>query len=45
MRSSLCRYLFIAVKIAKDMKYYDYIGRDISSPNTISVSGKGEILA
>ncbi len=36
---------FIAVKIAKDMKYYDYIGRDISSPNTISVSGKGEILA
>ena len=37
--------LFIGVKIAKDIKAYDYIGRDVSSPNTISVSGKGEILA
>lgn len=36
---------FLAVKIAKDIKAYDYIGRDASSPNTISVSGKGEILA
>src|SRR3989338_9684199 len=36
---------FIAVKIAKDIKAYDYIGRDVSSPNTISVSGKGEIVA
>lgn len=36
---------FISVKIAKDIKSYDYIGRDISSPNTISISGKGEILA
>lgn len=36
---------FLAVKIAKDIKSYDYIGRDISSPNTISVSGKGEIVA
>lgn len=37
--------LFLAVKIAKDIKSYDYIGRDVASPNTISVSGKGEILA
>ena len=37
--------LFIGIKIAKDIKAYDYIGRDVSSPNTISVSGKGEILA
>lgn len=36
---------FISVRIAKDIKSYDYIGRDISAPNTISVSGKGEILA
>ena len=36
---------FLAVKIAKDIKAYDYIGRDVSSPNTISVSGKGEIVA
>ncbi len=36
---------FLAVKIAKDIKSYDYIGVDISSPNTISVSGKGEIMA
>lgn len=36
---------FLAVKIAKDIKSYDYIGRDVSSPNTISVSGKGEIVA
>lgn len=35
---------FLAVRIAKDIKSYDYIGRDISAPNTISVSGKGEIL-
>ena len=37
--------LFIGVKIAKDIKSYEYIGRDVSSPNTISVSGKGEIVA
>lgn len=36
---------FLAVRIAKDIKSYDYIGRDVSAPNTISVSGKGEILA
>ncbi len=36
---------FLAVRIAKDIKSYDYIGRDMSAPNTISVSGKGEILA
>lgn len=36
---------FLAVKIAKDIKSYNYIGRDISSTNTISVSGKGEIVA
>lgn len=35
---------FFAVKIVKDIKSYDYIGRDVSAPNTISVSGKGEIL-
>jgi len=35
--------LFFAVRITKDIKAYDYIGRDVSSPNTISVSGKGEI--
>lgn len=35
---------FFAVKIAKDIKSYDYIGRDVSAPNTISVSGKSEIL-
>ena len=37
--------LFLAVRIAKDIKAYDYIGKDVSSPNTISVSGKGEIVA
>jgi len=37
--------LFLAVRIAKDIKAYDYIGRDVSSPNTISVSGKGEMVA
>lgn len=36
---------FLAVKIAKDIKSYGYIGRDIPSQNTISVSGKGEIVA
>lgn len=36
---------FLAVKIVKDIKAYDYIGKDPSSPNTISVSGKGEIIA
>ena len=36
---------FLSVKIAKDIKSYGYIGRDIPSQNTISVSGKGEIVA
>lgn len=36
---------FLAVKIVNDIKAYDYIGKDPSSPNTISVSGKGEIIA
>lgn len=36
---------FLAVKIVGGIKSYDYIGKDPSSPNTISVSGKGEIIA
>lgn len=36
---------FLAVKIARDIKSYDYIGRDVSYQNTVSVSGKGEIVA
>lgn len=36
---------FLAAKTAKDIKSYDYIGKDISAVNTITVSGKGEIVA
>lgn len=36
---------FLAAKTAKDIKSYDYIGKDISAVNTINVSGKGEIVA
>lgn len=36
---------FLGVKTAKDIKSYDYIGKDISAVNTITVSGKGEIIA
>ena len=45
MRPSPCLYLFIAVKIAKDMKPMIISVETFPSPNTISVSGKGEILA
>lgn len=36
---------FLATKTAKDIKSYDYIGKDISAVNTITASGKGEIVA
>lgn len=36
---------FLGVKTAKDIKSYDYIGKDISAVNVITVSGKGEIVA
>lgn len=37
--------IFLIVKIGGSIKSFGYIGRDISSPNTISVSGKGEMAA
>lgn len=36
---------FLGVKTVKDIKSYDYIGKDISAANTITVSGSGEIVA
>jgi len=36
--------LFLVVKIAKDLKSYEYIGKDNLSRNSITVDGKGEMM-
>ncbi len=37
--------LFVVSKIVNEVKTNRYIGRDVSSMNTISVNGEGEVLA
>lgn len=37
--------LFVAIKTIAEMKTISYIGKSTTVPNTISVSGKGEIFA
>ncbi len=37
--------VFLAVEVRNSLKQYDYIGKSEETPNTISISGEGEIFA